>query len=873
VIGKSISHYTILEKLGEGGMGVVYRAEDTKLKRTVALKFLTPQALGTEDDKTRFIHEAQSAASLNHPNICTVYEIDEFEGQSFIAMECVEGKSIKGMIRAGPLDLGAALDIAIQAGEGLGAAHEKGIIHRDIKSANVMVTGRGQVKIMDFGLAMSPGRTQLTRTGTTVGTVAYMAPEQARGGKADGRSDIWSLGVVLFEMISGQLPFKGDHEQAVLYSIVNEKAKPIAGLCLEAPVELEKVFRKCLAKDPGERYQTVMDFIADLRRLQGKSVPGARHADVPPRGSRSVRWWPRAAVAAVVIVVAIVIGPRLFSPSDSRQSSERKMLVVLPFENLGSPDDEYFADGITEELTARLARIDGLGVIARTSAVQYKNTTKTMHQIGEELNVEYVLEGTIRWERVNDGQSRIRVTPQLIRVTDATHLWADIYQRDMTSIFEVQTDIAEQVAAALNIELLDFTREAIKARPTENLEAYNAYLRGIDMLRVPDYRMEAREISVQMFERAVDLDPEFASAYARLSIANSGLYILGFDRTEKRTARSKAAVDRALELEPDNAEAHLALAYYYYWCLAEYDLALEQFAIAEKGLPNDPGVLQGVAYILRKKGQYEEAVTRLKTALEFSPQDADVALGIGATLVPMRRYAEGEEYLRLSIALAPAQNASYHYLGWTYRIWKSDTVEPRAVLEKILLPNEQRAFSWYTQCIFERDYAAALDHLELVSADVNSVNEWWYYPWMMLEGMAHRLSGAEEKAGTAFEAARIQLESVIVDRPDDTRIRSSLGVVYAGLGRKEDAIREGKLATELLPVSKDAYIGPRRVEDLALIYTMVGEYQAAFDEIEYMLSIPCYFSVGLLRLDPRWDPLRDHPRYKNLIEKFGEDDS
>ncbi|MEJ2719982.1 MAG: protein kinase [bacterium] len=866
MIGRTISRYKIIEKLGEGGMGVVYKAEDIKLKRTVALKFLSPQAVGVEEDKARLIHEAQVAAALNHPNICTVHEIDEYDDLPFIAMECVEGESLKAKIKSGPLGINEAVGIAVEIAKGLQEAHNKGIIHRDIKSSNIMLTAAGRVKVMDFGLAKSSGGTQLTRSGTTMGTVAYMSPEQARGGGVDHRSDIWSLGVVLFEMVAGRLPFRGDHEQAVLYSIVNEEAKPITDFVTGVPTELDTVFRKCLAKDPGDRYQTVAAFIDDLGRFRDAQKPGTRQLPSKRREGRSTRRWPWIVAAAVVIAATIAIWPRLFPATHPRQNPKRSMLVVLPFENLGSPEDEYFADGITEELTARLAKIEGLGVIARTSAIQYKNTSKTIDQIGKELNVQYVLEGTIRWEREGGSRSRIRVTPQLIRVSDATHLWADIYQRDMTGIFEVQADIAGKVADALNIKLLDITREAIEVKPTDNLEAYNAYLQGMEVLHLPDYRWEAQEFAIQMFERAVDLDPEFTAAYVQLSIANSGQYMLGYDRTDTRIARSEAAVDRALELEPDNPEVHMALAYYYYWCHGEYDLALKHFAIAENGLPNESDVLKGVAFILRRRGQYEEAVAKLKTALEISPQDADIAMNLGETLTPMRRYEEAEKYLKLSIALAPGQIASYQYLGWTYRMWNGDTVKPRELLEEIPLPKEQLVLGWYLQNVFERDYSAALDQLTMVSTVKPFIAQWWFYPKAMLEGIVHRLAGDAEKAEAAFETARDELEAMIVSQPDDARIHSALGITYAGLGRKEDAIREGKLAMELLPVSKDAFIGPRRVEDLALIYTMVGEYEAALDTIEYMLSIPGYFSLGLLRLDPRWDPLRDHPRYRKLME-------
>ncbi|UCD23343.1 MAG: protein kinase, partial [Gemmatimonadota bacterium] len=369
MIGKTISHYKITSKLGEGGMGVVYKAEDTKLKRTVALKFLSPQSLGTKDEITRFVAEAQSAAALNHPNICTIHEIDETDGHSFIAMEWIDGQALKDKTRSGPLDLEEALDIAIQLGEGLSEAHERGIIHRDIKSANIMLTPRGQAKLMDFGLAKTPDRAQLTKTGTTIGTTAYMSPEQARGGKVDHRSDLWSLGVVVFEMITGQLPFKGGHEQAVMYSVVNEEPKPLTSLRTGVPVELERIVSKCLAKDPDERYQTTKDLLADLRhlrRITATQTPLTQSAGSTMGVGRLVRHWPWMAVLVLVAALTVFVlrrsAQREATPAatvsdahvDERAgqvTSSGPSIAVLPFTNAsGDPDQEYFSDGLTEDI-------------------------------------------------------------------------------------------------------------------------------------------------------------------------------------------------------------------------------------------------------------------------------------------------------------------------------------------------------------------------------------------------------------------------------------------------------------------------------------------------------------------------------------------
>ncbi len=872
MIGQTVSHYKILEKLGEGGMGVVYKAEDIKLKRTVALKFLSPQALGTKEDRTRFVLEAQSAAALNHPNICTIHEIDETQGRSFIAMEWVDGLVLKDKIRSGSLDLGEALNIAIQVGEGLREAHERGIIHRDIKSANIIVTPRGQAKIMDFGLAKTPDRAQLTRTGTTVGTAAYMSPEQALDGKVDHRSDLWSLGVVVFEMVSGQLPFRGDHEQAVMYSIVNEEPKSLTGLRTGVPVELGRIVGKCLAKDASERYQTAADLIADLRHLQRMVTerPLTRSTGSQARIGRLVRHWPW--VAVLVVIIALSIGPlrRHFAPPEEQSFPRRTMLVVLPFDNLGAAEDEYFADGITEEITSRLATRRELGVISRTSAIQYKETRKTIKQIGEELGVDYVLEGTVRWDRSAEGESRVRVTPQLIRVSDDTHLWSESYDRVLEDIFGVQSDIAGQVIEQLGITLLEPERWALEARPTENLDAYQAYLRGQDYSSRDMYSEENWQLVIKMFERAVELDPTFAAAYAALSVAHSQLINLGVDRTQTRLAMAKEAVDKALALKPELPEAFLALGYYYYWGLREYDKALEAFAVAGEGLPSENAVLEATAWIRRRQGHWEEALDLAKRAFHLSPRDGELARELGNIYGALHKHAKANEYYDRSIALAPDQQAAYFYKARSYWFGWGDTKKARSVLEA--MPeriNQISAFIWIWQEILERNYQAALDRLTSQPYEIFEL-QFVLLPKELLTGLIYICTGQSERARRAFESALIPLEKKAAERPDDARVHSALGLVYAYLGRKEEALREGKLGVELYPVSKDAMNGPSHVESLALIYMLIGDHEAALNEVEYLLSIPSGLYAPLLRIDPRWDPLRDHPRFQRLLEQYSE---
>ena len=850
MIGKTISHYKILDKLGEGGMGVVYKAEDTKLKRIVALKFLSSQSLGTPDEKTRFVHEAQAAAALDHPNICTVYEIDEADGHTFIVMAYVEGKSLRERVGKGPLKLDEVLNLAADIARGLQEAHEKDIVHRDIKSANIMVTKKGQAKITDFGLARLADGTRVTKTGTSVGTVAYMSPEQARGEDVDQRSDIWSLGVVLYEMLTGRLPFNAKQEAAVTYQVVHEEPAPITAVRTGVPMELERIASKCLEKEASNRYQHVDEVLVDLGRV--------KKAPTPKPGKNLIKY---AIPASVVLLAAVLLA--IFNPFQwlvtPDESPDPMRLAVLPFENLGEPEDEYFADGITDEITSKLAIMPGLSVISRTSAKLYKNTGKGLREIGKELDADYILEGTIRWDK-RGALEKVRITPQLIRVSDDVHLWAENYEREIEEIFAVQADIASQIAEALDITLLAPERQTLDARPTGNIAAYQAYLRGLDLYG--RMQKEDDQLGIQMFELAVELDPEFALGYAALSQAHSIMVHFGWDRTEERISQARAAVDKALDLQPELPEAHLAFGYFYYWCHRDYGPALEELAIAERGLPNDSRVFVAIGLISRRQGKFEAAADRLKKAFELSPRAPNLPVEIGHIYRRLRRYEEAGHYFDLAISLAPDKLFLYTLKSGNYINWLGDLKRAREILEK--MPGEGRGVqgNWLRQWFLERNYEAILDFVS--SAPEPAV---WLFWWA---GDTYRAMGNPELAHASYDSARVILEEEL-GAPDDPWFHRSLGIAYAGIGRKEEAIREGKRAVELYPVSKDAFSGPGLVRSLAVIYVMVGEYDAALDEIEYLLSIPSTLSVPELRLDPDFDPLRGHPRFEALLEKYAID--
>jgi TolB-like protein/Flp pilus assembly protein TadD/predicted Ser/Thr protein kinase len=664
--GSQIGQYEILSLLGSGGMGEVYLVRDTRLDRKAAMKILPPELAADQDRMRRFMSEAKAASALSHPNVATIYEIGEADGIHFITMEYVEGETLDSTIHGQPLEKGALLNLATQIVSAVEEAHRKGVIHRDIKPANIMITSSRQVKILDFGLAKITGQEKPTdpggreepgtSSGIVMGTAQYMSPEQVVGRRVDCRTDIFSLGVVLYDMATGRLPFNATATTGVVDRILHSQPEAMARFNYDLPVELERIVRKCLEKDPALRYQSAGELLIDLKRLSTSAS-----ASESPRGRHSAKWL-RVTAAAMLISVAGGTGGyvawRHFG-FQARPPAGRIMLAVLPAENLsGDPAQEYFSDGLTEELIAKLGNMqpERLGVIARTSVMPYKHGRAGIDEIGGRLGVDYVLETSVRRD-----SNRLRITAQLIQVRDQTHLWAETYQRNLPDIFAIQSDVAGRVARSLAVELLPAAKAGMERMPTRNPEAYDAYLKGLYWW---NRRTEAAlRKSIDFFQQAIEKDPTYAAAYSGLANSYSVLGNNQFLPGDETYPKARASAQMALRLDERLAEAHASLAkvmedYDWNWTgsEAEYRRAIEL----------NPGYAtahQWYAVLLMLLGRQDESLAQIRLARQLDPLSTRIDANVGLLLYYAHRYDEAIREIRKVLDLDPNTPFARAYLG------------------------------------------------------------------------------------------------------------------------------------------------------------------------------------------------------------------
>lgn len=658
MIVDKILHYKILEKLGEGGMGIVYKAQDTKLERTVAIKFLPQNIVTNSNERERFKIEAKAVAALNHPNIAHIYAIEESGKDLFIVMEYIDGIELKDRINIGPIQLYEATDIAKQIVEGLSEAHKNGIVHRDIKSANIMITKNNKVKIMDFGLAKIRGGSEVTKIGSTVGTIAYMAPEQAKGEIVDHRVDIWSFGVVLYEMVTAELPFKGDYDQAIIYSVLNEEQSIPSQLKDRIPERLELIINKCLRKDKKERYSHIRELKDDLSDLSSTNIS---NNDDRKNKLKILDHWKIALTGVLLVAIFLISYLFLFQ---STQQFEASSIAVLPFINLNAdPSLEYFSDGMTETIISDLANINGLNVISRTSVMKYKHTEKNTQDIGLELNVSHILEGSV----LTSGE-KVRIFAQLIDVETDAHLWAQTYDRELKDIFSIQSDVANNIADVMEVALGEYAQARINERPTTDLEAYRLYLQGkyyINMASFADI-----DTAITLFKEAISRDPNFVLAYAVLART----YVLNnVDRNPNSEWEEKAyiAFQQALSLDPNSAEAYVARGMWY-WTPSnkfQHENAIRDF---EKAIELKPGLSSAYELLMLVQlhvGLLDKAMETGKKGEELEPTSMWTRHFIGQVYLFKGNYKEalnmfetvGEQFIPFFRIALTAQ--TLYYLG------------------------------------------------------------------------------------------------------------------------------------------------------------------------------------------------------------------
>jgi len=867
---REFGDYELLEEIGRGGQGVVFRAWQKSLNRTVALKIIGIGQWATDAHLKRLRREAEAAAKLNHPRIVPIYEVGERDRTCYFSMRFVEGGRLDDVVGRGSISVRKAVELIVKVARTVHYAHEHGILHRDVKPGNILLDTNGEPHLSDFGLArlVEHGST-ITGTMEVMGTPSYMAPEQAVGNNAalSSATDVYGLGAVLYELLTSHPPFAGETTYETIRLLLDTDPRQPRLWNRKIDRDLSAVCLKCLEKHPRRRYSSALALAEDLERWLNHE---------PIRAKRSgffthVRKWVRRnQKIAALIMLSIALAAGLGVTIWERESVPRipAGIAVLPFENLSDgKEDSFFADGVQDDVLTKLAKIADLKVISRTSVMEYRGK-RDLRQIGRSLGVSHVLEGTAR-----RSGGKAHVNAQLVDTRTDTGVWADEYDRDLKEAFAIPSEIAQKVAEELHAKISTAEKRAIERKPTADLNAFDLYTRAKNLLLATIFSGTGDANLVQavdLLNQAVARDPSFFQAYCQLAYAHDLLYFLGHDRTPARLAMVEAAVQAASRLLPDAGETHLARAENLYRGYLDYDGALAELEVAVQTLPNDPRVFELKGYIERRQGQWTEAIRDLERAAGLDPRNVFTLEQIALSYQLLRRYAEAESLLDRILTIEPNNLEIKAARAFVELDWKADFRPLQKLIDETRATNpggtQSIANYWLFCALAERDAAAAKD--ALIASGENPItlaNENVVFNRPFVEGVIARMTNDKAKARSALTDGRTEQEKIVRAQPNYGPSLCVLGLIDAGLGRKEEALREGWRAIELLPVKKDALGGAEIVKYLAIIAASVNDKDLACQQLAIVTGYPSPISYGQLKLLPFWDPLRGDPRFEKIV--------
>ena len=860
--------YELLQEIGRGGQGVVYRARQKSLNRIVALKVIGLGQWAAKAHVKRFRLEAEAAASLEHPCIVPIYEVGERDGACYFSMKFVEGGQLDEVVRRAPMSIPQAVELITKVARTVHYAHEHSILHRDIKPGNILLDASREPHLTDFGLArLLETESSITHTLDVLGTPSYMAPEQAAGNNAavSSATDVYGLGAVLYQLLTGQPPFAGGTTYETIKLLLDTEPRQPRLLNPKIDRDLSTICLKCLDKDPQRRYPSALALAQDLQRWLKHEPIQARRTGISTRARKWVRRNPSSALLAVSLIALAAAAGWIVWKSELVRYPITTGIAVLPFENLSDQKENMaFADGVQDDILTKLAKIADLKVISRTSVMEYRGK-RNMRRIGDELRVSHVLEGSVR----RTG-TRLHVNAQLIDTRTDTHVWAEEYDRVLNDLFAIQSEIAQKVAEQLHAKISAAEKLAIERRPTGDLVAFDLYSRANDILLRKNRHVEGFVQAIDLLNQAVARDPSFFDAYCQLAFAHDQFYFDGFDHSPARLALAKNAIDSAFRLKPESGEAHLARAVHLYRGYRDYDPALAELEIARQTLPNDVRIFRLMGYMQRRQGHWEQSIRNLERAADLDPRDLETLRALAVNYSRLERLAEAKMTLARAIAVKPDDVFTRLDLAWLQLAERADTRPFHQTIESIRATNPAAtslvADSWFMCALAERDAAAAKNALNAMSENQVFFNtDQVLFNRPFLEGLIARMTNDGGKAQSAFTAARLEQEKIVQAQPDYGPALCMLGLIDAGLGRKEEALREGWRAVEFLPVEKDAFVGKAMIKYFAVIAAWVGDKDLACEQLAIVLRPPSGISYGQLKLLPFWDPLRGDPRFEGIV--------